>query len=318
VSRFLTTLLPALVLGATGLDAQAPGGRSCASTAWSERHQAVVLFGGSATACGVAPIADGTLWGWNGSAWRRLALTGSPGAREDAHLLATPDGLLLIGGRREGTVFADAWRFDTAWHALTITGTPSPRLEHSAAAFDPVRGEVVRFGGGVAGAPGQLSRETTLLKGTTWSTRTDQFGPAARVGHALAWSPADRRVLLYGGFGPTGSFRDLWSWDGLAWQLVDSLGPSHIEGAVLVATDTGVVLIGAGLDAQPGQSLRAWRLHDKRWTPLAGQGPPMRIGQQLAFDHSRRVIVVLGGNLPDQRPTAEVWEYDFRAWRRVQ
>jgi hypothetical protein len=299
----------------------APGGRSCASAAWSGARQVVVLYGGSAVACGVAPIADGALWGWNGERWQRVAITGGPGPREDAHLVAlTPTrDLLLVGGRRDGVVHADTWRYDTTWHAVS-TGAATPgRLEHAAAVFDPNRRELVLFGGGLSSAPGQLSRQTAILKDAAWSLTTHAFGPAARVGHSMTWSRHHGGVLLYGGFAGTGSFRDLWRWDGLRWHLVDSLGPTHTEGPALIGTDQGTLLFGAGLDAQPGQPLRVWRWREEAgWQPIAGgEGPPLRIGQQLVFDQRRGAVVVLGGNLPNQPPTGEVWEFHLSRWKRV-
>jgi hypothetical protein len=317
----LLTLATSIHLAA---QAPAPGGRSCASATWSGARQLVVLYGGSAVACGVEPIADGALWGWNGETWRRVAITGGPGPREDGHLVAlTPTrDLLLVGGRRDGMIHADTWRYDTTWHVVRTTATTPGRLEHAAAAFDPNRREVVLFGGGLGSAPGQLSRQTGILKDSSWSLTTHAFGPAARVGHGMTWSRQHGGVLMYGGFATTGSFRDLWRWDGLRWHLVDSLGPTHTEGPALVGTDQGTLLFGAGLDAPPGQPLRVWRWRENDgWRPIASSGgPPLRIGQQLVYDARRGVVVVLGGNLPGQGATSEVWEYsaNLNRWTRAQ
>jgi hypothetical protein len=316
----LTALVIAPSLGAQQL---APGGRSCASATWSGARQLVVMYGGSSVACGVAPIADGALWGWDGTRWRRLAVTGGPGPREDAHLIAlTPTReLMLVGGRRDGMVHTDTWRYDTAWRAQG-TSAPNPgRLEHSGAVYDPTRRELVLFGGGSSSTPGQLSRQTAILRDSTWSITTDAFGPAARVGHSMTWSRHHGGVVMYGGFAASGSFRDTWRWDGLRWHLVDSLGPTHTEGPALVATDQGTLLIGAGLDAQPGQPLRVWQWREgSGWQPIANNnGPPLRIGQLLVFDGRRGVVVLFGGNLPEQPPTSDVWEYhvNLNRWTRV-
>lgn len=312
-----------LCFGTTSLVGQspAPSGRSCASATWSGARQLVVMYGGSTVACGVAPIADGALWGWNGERWQRVAITGGPGLREDAQLVSlTPTrDLWLVGGRRDGVVYADTWRYDTTWHAVTTRETQPGRLEHAAAVFDPNRRELVLFGGGLSSAPGQLSRQTAILRDATWSLTTHAFGPAARIGHSMTWSRHHGGVLLYGGFAATGSFRDLWRWDGLRWHLIDSLGPTHTEGAALVGTDQGTLLFGGGLDARPGQPLRVWRWREENgWQEIPNTGgPPLRIGQQLVFDARRSAVVLLGGNLPDQPPTSEVWEFHLSRWRRV-
>ena len=311
----------ALLAGSPSVVAQAagPGARSCASATWSAAQQTVVLLGGSSTACGVEPILDGALWGWNGTRWSRIALTGGPGPREDALLTPGTNSLLLVGGRRLGTVYQDVWRFaDGRWSVVHTVGASPGRLEHTAGAFDGRRHELVLFGGALQGAPGRLSRQTALLRDTTWSLHTDAFGPAARIGHGMTWSPDHDGVLLYGGFAAAGSFRDLWHWNGLRWRLVDSVGPTHIEGPALITTDSGVVVLGAGLNAQPGEQLRAWRWHNNAWHALPGMGPPLRIGQVSTWDPIRRSIVVLGGNLPNQPASNQVWEYHLGAWTRKQ
>ena len=48
--------------------------------------------------------------------------------------------------------------------------------------------------------------------------------PAARSGHAMAYDPGRRVVLMFGGSG-SATLGDLWSWDGARWTRLATSGP---------------------------------------------------------------------------------------------
>jgi hypothetical protein len=283
-----------------------PAARACHSAA---AVRAGIAVWGGASACGVRVLPDSALWLWDGSAWQKRA--GPPiEPREDALLLFNPadSSLAILGGRRDGRAFADLWRWNgRRWAAWSAGGGPGA-IQHGAAAFDPRRQRIVVFGGAVGRT---FSTQTFEWDGARWHT-FDVPGPAARVGHGMAWSHADGGVVLYGGFRAQ-QFRDLWKWDGTRWQRLADNGPTFSEGHVIAASDSGVFVVGPGIEN--AATVRVWHWRRGAFTPLGTGGPPVRIGATAVYDRTRRVLVYWGGSDPAGTASAIVHEFDGGQWR---
>lgn len=270
----------------------------------------VVVYGGSRF-CGTEVLTDSTVWSWDGTSWKSLGVF--PGQREDALLSYDTRRrvLVLFGGRAPGRVFNDTWEWNgSRWSRKALAGESPGPLEHAAAAFDSARGRVVIFGGGTR--DGGMHDRVWEWDGNRWYPHT-ATGPVARVGHSMAAGSGG--VYLYGGFNQAGSLRDLWRWNGTAWEKVHGDGPTHTEGSALAGTGSDLLVAGTGTgDAAPSPPLQVWRFTGGSWTALPGRGPPGRVGQSVAYDKSRRTLVVFGGAAPDGLATNELWEFDLRAW----
>ena len=289
--------------------------RSCHAMTFAPALGGVVTIGG-ARACGIDVLPDSSLWVWNGAHWRAIGEP-LPKRLEDALLAwdSRSGTLVLHGGRSAGSVFRETLEWSTGrWRSRGAPGDVGPgALEHAAAAYDERRGRLVVFGGG--SRDGRMFDTTWDWDGTEW--RRHAGGPAPRVGHSMTWSPADSAVLLYGGFNAAGLLTDLWKRDGAGWTRLDSAGPARTEGPALVATESGVLLVGP---RGASSKLGLWRWRAGRWTELDVEGPTpeVRVGQGLAYDAARRRVVLFGGYFPEtDRTSAETWELDGRAWRLV-
>ncbi|MBC7898106.1 MAG: hypothetical protein H7066_21990 [Cytophagaceae bacterium] len=294
-----------LFVAAPNVRAQLPSVRACHALASFPPSGGVVLIGG-ARECGVGVLPDTAMWRWDGRAWSVVGPF-TPGAREDA--LVTFDSrrgrLVLYGGRNGPRVFTDTWEWDgRTWSSHQSAQNPGP-LEHAAIAFDSARGRVVVFGGG--SRTGTRSARTWEWDGREWTVRAEA-GPPARVGHSMAWSPAHRAVLMYGGFAAR-QFVDLWKWSGTAWAQLSDRGPAETEGPSLVAFDRALLLIGT----PPGTtgSMRTWRIDDATFDPVqSAMAPSPTVGPAVAYDAVRRRVVWYGGGT--------VWEFDGAQWARVE
>jgi hypothetical protein len=119
----------------------------------------------------------------------------------------------------------DTWELDPAtlvWRTATTDDAPPARILHTIA-YDSRRGSVVLFGGE---APSVDTRFSDLWEwdggAARWIDRTPSplpaLWPSARSNHAIAYSAARGRVVLFGGVGATA---DTWEWDGVTglWQV---------------------------------------------------------------------------------------------------
>ena len=177
--------------------------------------------------------------------------------------------------------------------------------------YDPVRRRTVLFSG--QAATDSFPADTWTWDGERWSRMTSG-GPAGRVHHSLAWDPAGRRVILFGGIAP-GEHRplgDTWAWNGTAWRLIAPDAPPRTH-ARLTGSPIGILLLG-GLRTTTPMVLGA-----DGWRVLGAEaGPAARYLPAAAFDPRRhRVVLFGGGNAAGSDLFADTWEFDGIAWSLI-
>src|SRR5439155_480468 len=153
--------------------------------------------------------------------------------------------------------------------------TPAPRQEHAAVWDDPDQSLLV-FGG---------YRSASEFLGDLWSYRP-AFGswqtlggapPSARSGTAAAWDAARRRLLIFGGYGPTGYFADLWSYhpDTNTWmELAPGEAPPAREEATAVwdTANDELLVYGGQRDGRLLDDLWAYEPEANRWAEPDPEG----------------------------------------------
>jgi hypothetical protein len=118
-----------------------PGARVSAAMAWDPTTGNVVLFGGRDRH---HAFLDDTRE-WNGSTWTQRATSPGPTGRWTHALTTRANGVGLVGGDANGAL-RDAWLLQgSTWLAETVTGLP--QFAQVVASSDPLRDEVVVFGG---------------------------------------------------------------------------------------------------------------------------------------------------------------------------
>lgn len=150
-----------------------------------------------------------------------------------------------------------------------------------------------------------------------WSTVTSG-APIGRDRHAMAYSPKDRAVLLYGGvMGMNrGASNETLVWDGRAW--VDR-EPEHKPNArcdVGFAEDKNgdVVLFGGALGNNTTSIGETWIWDGVDWHQHLGAQPPRRNFSGMAYDHARERIVLYGGALTLNASYNDTWEWTGSEW----
>lgn len=210
----------------------------------------------------------------------------------------------------------------------TILSWP-PASHAGAIAYDPVRRRTVMFGGW-----SQRTNATWEWDGAegTWRLCQQAGGarPSPRFGHAMTFDGARRKIVLYGGVDESGTTSDeVWEWDGETevWTRRES-GPSPSRWAHAMAFDesTGRLVVFGGSHRHPtlgdGDLFDLWELEGTEWKnrtlPLPAVWPRARRGHAMAFDATRAVTVVYGGELAGHAAASqELWEWDgaAAAWR---
>jgi photosystem II stability/assembly factor-like uncharacterized protein len=182
---------------------------------------------GSVVMLGVDGLPDATrltdfvIWQWTGSDWTKSALAGNPNFRGDFGFSYDPDHHqnALIGGNfyEEGSSplitkpVGETWLLRQGKWSQWSPGSVGPS-GYTKAAYDEARHQLVVFN--VAG-------ETWTWDGSQWTKRDPQHRPPGLLSsQSLAYDPANRRIVMFGGKSDQLSsipLNQTWAWDGIDW-----------------------------------------------------------------------------------------------------
>jgi streptogramin lyase len=214
--------------------------------------------------------------------------------------------------------------------------TPAARGNY-AIAYDPVRQVTVLFGG-VNGS--SLFNDTWEYNGAFWTQTATQQSPntlpSPRYNAPMAYSPADGRMILFGGISSCGEFQtcttgDTWAYNGTSWTPLSPAAAPGARSAFGMATDTQrsrVVLFGGqGIN---GLFNDTWEWTGSTWMPTLLGSPPLSSGSNcvsgalpdpraydsLTYDSARGRTVLFSGTT-GACDFNDTWEYDGLGWRLV-
>jgi hypothetical protein len=250
--------------------------------------QSVLMFGGVDDA-GSAGL--NKTWTFDGSNWTEHTTRTQPDARfafgmatDDDNgrviLVAGQEDVPTIGGAFSG--FQDVWQWDGAWSRIDVSRTGSPTIQGRGVAFDPVRSEVVLFGGAQIGGAAQILNSTHTYNGTTFTTKSPAFNMSASVSSSLA---AFRGGVFAVGVSDTQTFR----WSGTNWAVASGDPPDGSAQLVTDEVNDRLLAIGAGKTSS---------YNGTAWSPVCTFGGAAlcpRSGAFAAFDKVRNVVVAFDG-----------------------
>lgn len=184
---------------------------------------------------------DSDLLIWNGEDWRHYVVPGQtpplrlwPAMAYDGDR----DRAVVFGGMNgKASPQGDLWEWTgSSWVTATPAGARPSERAGAAMAYDPVRKQVVMFGGvGIIGAGMNFLAETWAWDGAQWTalcttSPCQDHVPPARVWSSLTYDAAMGVSVLFGGCDTSGDYcvprNDTWVWDGAAWSEV-TLGPDR-------------------------------------------------------------------------------------------
>ncbi len=189
-----------------------PGGLGLYGACFDSVRNKLVLYGGLANS--MFPIDSNITWEWNGIDWAQITTVGNPGPLERPAMCfhAGIAKTVMFGGIDVQIGGVDTtWLYDgTTWSAAPVTG-PKPSVRTGAKmAYDSIRGVCV-LTGGVDPFNGNAIVDTWEFDGTAWAQVPSVT--TGRYSAALAFSPARRQMVQFGGVSPPfATLGDTWEY----------------------------------------------------------------------------------------------------------
>ena len=217
--------------------------------------------------------------------------------------------VVLFGGVDS---YDQTWVWDgSSWSLVRPGVSPAGRF-NAAAAFDPVTGAVMLFGGRLQ--DGELAADTWAWTGATWHELDSGTGRTpAGEGAAMAWDAAAGAMVLVA---PTagGSGGDTFVWDGAHWvRHGDGLPGSSIAGEMAFDPVSKSLLLVSPLLPPTGSGPSTWRWTGQTWVDLAVTPPTATTG--MALDPSSGTLLLCSD--PTSRAQSQLWSWNGAAWRSV-
>ncbi|MCB2153807.1 VCBS repeat-containing protein [bacterium] len=206
------------------------------------------------------------------------------------------------------------------WTLLAPSASPAVR-QGTAMCYDSARGEVVLFGGW---DDSQIFDDTWIFKNGEWTQKFPATSPSPRAAHAMAFDSSRGVVVLYGGATEKGSNTpsfETWEWNGSNWtmrSLADHPNAAHSGAMVYDQLRSECVFFG-GIEKVGATEYRrneTWVYDGVDWIQKTGlaTSPPVLKGTSIAYDTSRGVTVLFGGNEADLQDVDQTWEWNGSDW----
>ncbi len=208
------------------------------------------------------------------------------------------------------------------WIKRNDVGSYGQRYLH-AMAYDSDRGVTVFFGGEIGGDPPTYFDDTQEYDGKQWKQIVTAVKPPKRSGHAMAYDPVRKQVVLFGGsvtvpasgFDADVLYNDTWTYtsDGINGFWVrqqDTNAPARVGHQMIWDSGTGTILVHGGRTRDATQDLGTWFWGGTFWSALVG-GPSLT-DFGMVFDSERRIGLIVGGFIraDESNRSADRWEQE--------
>ncbi|MEQ1866739.1 MAG: kelch repeat-containing protein, partial [Micropepsaceae bacterium] len=292
----------------------------------SENESGEVLEGGTSI---VPPVAGGstdvgTLTLYSFPVWtQRLPVVRPPALISPAATFDAARGeVMLFGGlTNPNNQFANqTWVWNgTEWSRKQPPASPSPRSSQ-AMAYDPVRGEIVLFGGYNTSS----LFDTWVWDGSVWTQKTPASRPPRRYAGAMVYDQARGELVLFGGRCGTceagtpdnTSFADTWVWNGTNWiaRTPMTSPPARREHAMAYDSRRGEVVLFGGVGTNGVPLNDTWVWDGVNWSQKApALSPPARYVHTMSEWSGG--IAVFGGRSATPALWGDTWIWNGTTWR---
>ena len=198
---------------------------------------------------------------------------------------------------------------------LIVPAHPVSR-ENPAMAFDPVREQLVLFGGNVSST---YYPETWVsdASGEGWREVSTTF-VSGRHSAAMEWDAVNEVVVMFGGLRADNTFLDeFWAWDGTDWSPINvsPRPPARYSHSMVADPATGHVYVFGGRGVGNTNLNDLWRWNGEAWTHLDEVGtPPAGLNYryfEAAWDSADNSILLYSSS--PQR----TWRFKDGVWNEI-
>ncbi len=146
--------------------------------------------------------------------------------------------------------------------------------------------------------------------------------PFGRVWNSLAYDPAQRNVVMFGGdtgrdSGSQGlALGTTWTWNGRWTERHPASSPSARTGAAVVydSATRQLLLFGGSTSAESGFCGDTWSWTGRTWHRLhPATSPPARHNADMVYDAAARDVVLFGGY--DGSYLGDTWTWNGTTWK---
>jgi uncharacterized protein (TIGR03437 family) len=240
---------------------------------------------------------------------------------------------ILYGGVADTTYYGDTWGWNgSVWTQKSPAHSPGTRVAH-VMIYDPVRQQVVMFGGYSPSSPYQLN-DTWVWNGTDWTQLNPAHSPPIRANAAAVFDTVNQVVVMFGGTNYHGELSDTWVWDGTDWTQKFPLTSPPARDSQAMAYDPvrqETVMFGGAESPQAGDPggtwyQDTWTWDGSNWHSKNIAAPPIyRSGQAMVYDPDLGRILMYGGTstLTPNTPYSpyyfpvDTWTWNGVAWQQL-
>ncbi|HEY2565216.1 MAG TPA: kelch repeat-containing protein [Acidimicrobiales bacterium] len=145
--------------------------------------------------------------------------------------------------------------------------------------------------------------------------------PAPRDGAAMAYDPATKQLVFFGGHGTDAARgrNDTWIWNGGTWkQLATATAPpARYRASMAFDPATNQLILFGGFDDTTSFD-DTWAWDGATWKKLApASSPSPRFGTSIAYDPGTKQLILFGGNTAGGSYLNDTWTWDGETWKQL-
>lgn len=229
--------------------------------------------------------------------------------------------MVMFGYPRVGSgARFQTWTWDgVGWERVRTDRHPPRWAPRPVMEYDPIRQEIVLFGGGNAGV---YSDETWVFKDGQWSRKHPPTSPPGTSHATAAFDPNLGQIIMFGGLADGALSDDTWAWDGATWTLLQpaTSPPARLRSDVAYDPSRDALVLFGGESRLMRND--TWTWDGAVWTKESLAGVPKR-RRDMQLATLGQQVVMYGGEvhrnprLTGTRLTRETWLLTDDRWVKV-
>jgi len=294
-----------------------PSARYSSAISYDLNFSSAVLFSGKDDS---SAIKDLWIYSPSKKTWTQKSIPSEVSERFGHCFINIGSGKFLMFGGLKDDYLNDTYIYDlgaNSWTKKNFSVQPSSRAYFSVC-FSSETKRVYLFGG-TNGIEYFNDLWYYDVENDSWVYVLVGSSPSARKGHQIAFNPKNKKILLFGGYGETGRFSDLWVFDTQTtqWQKIDPLPsgekPSARQDFVFqyLPEIDRFILFGGQDSTGLKQDTWLYNQDTNEWSTAGHSPSPNSRSQLTGFVYNNSQLYIFGGYTGSA--TSDLWRYTVRS-----